>query len=221
MKRLLIILALLVIIALPFALRPEREAVAKADDTVVVVTPHNEAIRYEMGRGFSEWYREKTGRSVAIDWRGLGGTSEIVRFLEGQYVTAFGNFWRQQGNPWSAEIQAGFQDGHLAADAPASVREAREAFLDSDIGSGIDVFFGGGAFDFERQLDAGRLVDSGLKQMHPDWFTDAVIPQSYGGQVYWQRDGLWFGAVLSTYGILFNRDSLRRLGIDREPSQWE
>src|SRR4051812_50217341 len=99
MKRLLIILALLVIIALPFALRPEREAVAKADDTVVVVTPHNEAIRYEMGRGFSEWYREKTGRSVAIDWRGVGGKSENVRFFEGEYVEGFWDFLGREGEP--------------------------------------------------------------------------------------------------------------------------
>ena len=66
--RALIILTLAAVVALPFALRPERTVAAAADDTVVVITPHNEAIRYEYTRGFTEWYRAKTGRSVRLDW---------------------------------------------------------------------------------------------------------------------------------------------------------
>ena len=222
MKRLLPILALAVIVALPFALRPKRVAVAKADDTVVIITPHNEAIRFEYARGFAEWYRGKTGRTVVIDWRMVGGTSDIARFLEGEYVAAFENHWtRQPGRRWSVEIQAGFQNGRLAADAPAAVREARAEFLGSDVGCGIDIFFGGGTYDFERQALAGRLIDSGVREMRPEWFGDAAIPQRFGGEDYRRADGLWIGTVLSTYGIIFNRDALKRLGFDREPAQWE
>src|SRR4026207_2132000 len=92
-KRLPIVVALLLVVALPFALRSRRTTPARADDTVVIVTPHNEAIRHEFARGFEKWHREKTGRTVAVDWRVLGGTSDIARFLEGEYVTAFENFW--------------------------------------------------------------------------------------------------------------------------------
>jgi iron(III) transport system substrate-binding protein len=221
MKRFVIILALLAVVALPFLLRPKRENAAQADDTIAIVTPHNEAIRYEYGRGFADWYKAKTGRTVAIDWRVLGGTSEIARFLEGEYVAAFENHWRGQlGKPWNAEIQAGFHNARLPADAPALVREARAAFLASDVSCGIDLFFGGGTFDFERQAAAGRLVDSGVVKAHPDWFSPEVMPRSYGGEEYRHRDGVWIGAVLSSYGIIFNRDALQRLGIEREPAQW-
>ena len=221
MKRFAIVFALLAVVALPFILRPKRESAAQADDTVAIVTPHNEAIRYEYARGFSDWYKARTGRTVAIDWRVLGGTSEIARFLEGEYVAAFENHWRRTlGKPWSAEVQAGFHNARLPADAPALVREARAAFLASEVSCGIDLFFGGGTFDFERQATAGRLVDSGVVKAHPDWFSPKVIPRSYGGEDYWHRDGLWIGAVLSSYGIIFNRDALRRLGIEREPTQW-
>lgn len=222
MKRLALLFALIAIVGVPFVLRPKRVAIAKADDTVVIITPHNEAIRHEYARGFGEWYRQKTGRTVAVDWRVVGGTSEIARFLEGEYTTAFENHWKRTlGRRWSAEVQGGFQNGRLPADASAEAKEARAAFLASEVGCGIDVFFGGGTYDLERQAQAGRLVDSGLRQLHPDWFTEKTIPQSFGGETYWRPDGLWIGTVLSSYGIIFNRDALKRLGIAREPTQWE
>lgn len=221
MKRFLLIFALVAIVALPFALRPKRVATAQADDVVVIITPHNEAIRFEYGRGFADWYRAKTGRTVAIDWRIVGGTSEIARFLEGEYVTAFENHWTGTGGRrWSTEIQAGFQNGRLPTDAPPQVREARAEFLASDVGCGIDVFFGGGTYDFERQANAGRLVDSGLLRLHPEWFMETTIPRRFGGEDYWRDDGLWFGTVLSAYGIIFNRNALRRIGFDGEPKRW-
>ncbi|MEO6568692.1 MAG: extracellular solute-binding protein, partial [Opitutaceae bacterium] len=63
-------------------------------------------------------------------------------------------------------------------------------------------------------------VDSGILKKHPEWFTEQVIPQLYAGEEYWDKEGRWFGSVLSSYGIIFNRDSLKRLGISTEPKQW-
>jgi len=221
LKRAIIVLALAVTLALPFVLRPHRASPAEADDTLVIITPHNEAIRHEFTLGFADWYRAKTGRTVFLDWRMIGGTSEIARYLEGEYVASFRNYWTGRlGKPWSAEIQSGFQNGRLGGDAPALVREARAAFLASQAGCGIDLFFGGGPFDYERQARTGRLVDSGIARLHPEWFTEQALPQTLGGEINWDRDGLWYGTVLSSYGILFNRDSLRRLGVDHEPRQW-
>lgn len=220
-KRSLIILALIATLALPFLLRPPQSAIEQADVSLVIVTPHNEAIRQEYGRGFKEWYHAKTGKTVAIDWRVLGGTSEIARFLEGEYVASFQNYWTNKlHKPWSIEVQAGFQSPAFASSSVPVAKEARETFLASDVGSGIDVFFGGGTFDFIGQAQAGRLVDSGLLRSHADWFADAVIPQRYTGEDYWDKDGRWFGSVLSSYGIIYNRDSLRRLGLDHELTQW-
>lgn len=90
----------------------------------------------------------------------------------------------------------------------------------SDVGCGIDLFFGGGTYDFDKQAKAGRIVDSGILKKHPQWFTDDVIPRTYAGEEYWDKEGRWVGCVLSAYGIIFNRDSLRRLGIEHEPAQW-
>lgn len=220
--RVLLCVALAAILAVPFALKPTRVASTAADEVVVVVTPHNEAIRFEYARGFAAWYRERTGRTVTVDWRMMGGTSEIARFLEGEYAASFERLWTGKlGRPWSAAIQAGFANGRLPADAAPEVRAAREAFLASDASCGIDVFFGGGTYDLEKQARAGRLIDSGVMQRHPEWFGENAIPRSFGGEDYWHPQGLWIGTVLSTYGILFNRDSLQRLGIERPPATWD
>ncbi|HEY0945370.1 MAG TPA: extracellular solute-binding protein [Opitutaceae bacterium] len=220
MKRALIFLALAVTLAVPFLLRPKEASRRQADETLVIITPHNEALRHEFGVGFRKWYRERTGKDVFIDWRVIGGTSEIARFLEGEYVASFQNFWiHQLRRPWSNEVQAGFHNGRLPVDAPAMVKEARAAFLASDVGCGIDLFFGGGTYDFVRQAQAGRLVGSGMLQKHPEWFTDDVIPQTYAGEEYWDKEGRWLGTVLSSYGIIYNQDSLSRLGVP-VPMQW-
>ena len=221
MKRWVIVFALVATVALPFVLRPKQRETERTDDTLVLVTPHNEAIRHEYAQGFKTWYRAKTGRSVKIDWRVLGGTSEIARFMEGEYTAAFQNYWTKKlGQAWSTDVQAGFQNQKLPADASPAARAAREAFMASDVGCGIDLFFGGGTYDFDKQAKAGRIVDSGILKKHPQWFTDDVIPRTYAGEEYWDKEGRWVGCVLSAYGIIFNRDSLRRLGIEHEPAQW-
>ncbi|HXQ81441.1 MAG TPA: ABC transporter substrate-binding protein [Opitutaceae bacterium] len=221
LKRGIIILALVATVVAPFMLRPRQPSPEQADDTLIIITPHNAAIRDEFTLGFQDWYKARTGRTVFVDWRVVGGTSEIARYLEGEYVASFRNLWTgKAGRTWSAEIQSGFQNARLKADAAAVVRSAREAFLASEAGCGIDLFFGGGAFDFDKQARAGRLVDSGLRERHADWFTDDALPLDFGGEEIRDAGNLWFGTVLSSYGILFNRDSLKRLGFDREPEQW-
>ncbi len=226
MKRALIILALVAVVGLPFLLRPRQSAVQRADETLVIITPHNEALRYEYAHGFRQWYQARTGRTIAIDWRVIGGTSEITRFLESEYTSAFENYWtRTLGREWSMEVQAAFANPRLVPDKTAQddtvEQAARRAFLDSNISCGIDIFFGGGSFDFIRQANAGRLVDSGLLHLRPEWFREDVIPQTFTGEVYWDKQGRWIGDVLSSYGMIYNRDSLQRLGIAEEPRAWD
>ncbi len=226
MKRVLLIIALVAVVGLPFIFRTKQATIENADETLVIITPHNEALRYEYTRGFREWYRARTGKTIAIDWRVIGGTSEITRFLESEYVSSFQNYWTGKlGRPWSLEVQAAFHNPRLNPDqTPADDTPdmaARRAFLESKVTCGIDLFFGGGSFDFIRQASAGRLVDSGVMKLHPDWFRDDVIPQSFTGEPYWDKQGRWIGDVLSSYGMIYNRDSLQRLGIEHEPRAWD
>jgi iron(III) transport system substrate-binding protein len=220
-KRLIIFLALAGVVAVPFMLRPAHLAPARADDALTLITPHNEAIRHEFSVGFRRWYYAKTGRTVNLDWRVIGGTSDITRFLESEYAASFQNYWTGQlHRPWSTEVQAAFANPRLGKNAPEISQQARAIFLASEVGCGIDLFFGGGPYDFMRQADAGRLVPSAVALNGAEWFRDAVIPEKFAGETYRDPQGRWIGNVLSSYGILYNRDSLVRLGIDRPPAEW-
>ncbi len=221
-QRVLIIAALVAVLAAPFAARSGRRPVPRvsgAAETLVVLTPHNQAVRYEFGRAFRE-HMARQGRRVDIDWRTPGGTAEIARLLAGDYTASFQLYWtRALGRRWSSEIAAGFMRAQDAARG-GDVAEARRAFLRSDVSCGVDLLFGGGSTEHDRQAEAGRLVDAGFVAAHPELFGPRGIPQSVGDQPFWDAQGRWVGTCLSTFGICFNRDLLGRLGVG-VPASWE
>ena len=222
MKRWLIILALATVIAVPFVLRPKSKSTSSADDVLVLITPHNEAIRHEFGSAFATWYEARTGRSVALDWRVIGGTSEIARFLASEYMASFRYRWETElGKPWNFAIQGAFSDGRLPPDASNMEQAARATFLESDVSCGIDLFFGGGPYDFIRQASMGQLVKTRVFETHPEWFAPEVIPFEYAGEGYYDPEHRWTGTVLSSYGMIYNRDVLTLLGIEDAPVQWD
>src|SRR3990170_8562187 len=83
--RILLLLVLGVILGLPFAWRPEEGRRPQAARRLVVITPHNEQIRYEVGEAFGKWHVERFGERVEIDWRRVGGSTDVLRLLTAQY----------------------------------------------------------------------------------------------------------------------------------------
>jgi len=228
-----ILILMVVVVGLPFVLREEAPVLMGADDKVVVITPHTESIRHEFKRGFEAWYEEQTGRSVYVDYRVIGGTSEIAKFLNSEFTNAFRNYWTGElDRDWSQEVLGAFMNGRIELDATpeddSPAEAARRAYLNSTVSSGIDLFFGGGTYDFSVQARAGNLVDGGLLEKHPDWFQETAeagripeaIPRVIAGETLYDAEGRWYGAVLSSYGIIYNRHLLDKLGIEAEPRQW-
>ena len=104
-RNLSILLALAVILALPFMFRQEtgvREWRA-GDPVLVVITPMNEAIRHEYALAFSRWHEQKYGAPVKVDWRNIGGSTEISRYLTSEFITSFRAWWTGQGKPWRSD----------------------------------------------------------------------------------------------------------------------
>ena len=75
---------LALIVALPLVMRRQSATTSprKADDRLVILSPHNESIRQEFGEAFATHWEKTTGRSIYIDWRTPGGTSEIRMVLD-------------------------------------------------------------------------------------------------------------------------------------------
>lgn len=226
-KELLVIMALLLVVAAPFYLKP-KDSVAPTnyDRRLVIITPHNEKIRAEFGTAFARFWKEKTGQSVYVDWRVPGGTSEIAMFLRSEYASAFQNYWENKlHNPWTHEVAVAFSNGKIkppeSPTAPLdAAQEARKTFLESQVSAGIDLFFGGGAFDFQGQASAGLIVPTKVFERHPEWFKDDVIPASLSGEPCYDPGKRWVGSCFSSLGMVFNRDVLARLGVEKEPAQW-
>ena len=205
------------VLAIPFLLRPKGELIDETSETVVIVTPHNEAIRYEFGRAFREHMRQ-LGRNVRVDWRNPGGGSEVARYLASEYAASFETYWtRHEGHPYTSYVAGAFANPSVklndSGPDPHLERLARATFLASNIGSGLDLLFGGGTVDFVVQATAGRVVDSGIVRNHPELFGDA-IPEQLAGEPLWDREGRWFGACVSGFGICYNPEAIARRAHD-------
>ena len=87
------LLALAALLVVPFALRPTSLVESDAERRLVILTPHNEAIRYEMSRGFARYRRARKAPLVHIDWRSPGGTTELSRILVSEYRSAFEHYF--------------------------------------------------------------------------------------------------------------------------------
>ncbi len=226
----LILAVAALIIALPFLFR--RPAPADdwrpGDPVVVIITPMNEAIRYEFARGFSKWHRARYGRPAKMDSRALGGTTEIMRYLASEYVAAARAWWRAQGKPWPAGAGEAMVGRSLDANAPPEIRTLYEAFRATDnpeaFTSKIDLLWGGGEYDHSEAFRQGLTVAPWPPGGEPaGLFTTAdgavLVPEKLSGELW--RTPAMFGDVLSTFGICCNLDRLRDLRIETPPAQWD
>jgi len=180
-KYALLFFALAGTLSLPFILRPKGEAAPHDARTLVIISPHNEAVLREFDAAFRRWHERRFGEAVTIDWRNVGGTSEIVRYLDSEFEAA----------------------GRI-----------------SRPGIGIDLLFGGGQYDHAKQAAQGHTQPCGLRRRHPEWLTDAIIPQSFSGEQFYDPDDRWYGGCLTSFGICYNDDVLQACGIPHPPRQW-
>ncbi len=219
-KYIYILSAIALVVGLPIVFKRSNLTLpTQADDTVVIITPHNESIRLELDLGFRDWYFKKTGRTVIIDWRVPGSTGDIIRYIDSMYINAFRLYWENTlHNPWNQKVLENFVNSNPQDE---SAKKIREAFLNSDVSCGIDLFFGGGVVEHKREADMGQLVPSNLLQKHPEWFKDDCIPAKLSGDILWDPKGTWFGSSLSSFGIIYNTDRVKDLSLPHVPTQWE
>ncbi|MFN3165914.1 MAG: ABC transporter substrate-binding protein [Phycisphaeraceae bacterium] len=203
----IVIIALLVaIVGVPILLRPADGGANAPDDAprLVVYTPHNEQIRHEIEHAYNDHRREQGLPEVVFDWRTPGGTSDIRKSILSQY---------------NKLIDAGELETK---------------------GIGVDLFFGGGDYDHGKIADGVKTKDDDGNEtayrivMDPQIdqaLFDAVFPDEViGGEKLVERKTFnengqavevvaWTGVTLSSFGIVYNNDALKILGID-QPTTW-
>ena len=242
MKRIIgVILAAVLMVALPFIFRqPSDVGVWRPGDPVLVaVTPHNEAIRQEFADGFSRWHEKKYGQPVRVDWRNIGGTTEIMRYLSSEYIGSMQGWWERQGRRWPANggtVILGAKcpsvadgDDAGAAEKLCVEQEIWSAFRTNDspdiATARIDLFFGGGVFDHSDAERKGLTVrpwptdDDIPVGIFKDERGVELVPRELSGEVC--RSDYFFGNVLSTFGICANPDRLADLGFEGTPTAWK
>lgn len=231
LKNLSIVLVAALVVALPFLLRPAPEAGdwKEGDPVLVAVSPHIASIRDEFARGFSAWHLERFGAPVMIDWRNIGGTTEIMRYLEGEYTTAYSAYRRRAGLP-AADSSAPLASKRPEDPAAAAAWDDFRAHDDpADYGCKIDIFFGGGTYDHGSAERKGFVVAPWPKGAWPKGLLEdeaghEMIPRELGGELW--RDDVLCSTVLSGFGICANPDRLRELGITNaagailQPKAW-
>jgi len=202
------------LIAAPLALRQKPPPAPAGAKKLVIITPHGEHIRHEFALAFSRWARQELGVAVTIDWRTPGGTGDIIRYLNDRYRAEF-----IRALPEHAQQSDTFSDTKSDKSTDPAVQAARAAWLASDIGVGVDLFFGGGEIPYRQLASRGLLVDAGLVTSEPDWFTPAVIPQELSGETIYDPQGRYYGACLGVFGIAVNPQQLAVLSVPA-PTGW-
>ena len=107
---------------------------------------------------------------MRIDWRSIGGTTEIMRYLESEFAAAFRAWAIRNNMTWPGRAALTAFDARFTAqvepatDATLWHQQAAlwQAFRDHDhphtFGSSIDLFFGGGTYD--HGIAAGKTAST-------------------------------------------------------------
>lgn len=195
-------IAMLAVLSLPLLLRQgHRDAAPETGRRLVIITPHVPQIREEFGRAFSEWHQRVYNEPAFVDWRVPGGTSEIVKQLVAQY-------------------NAALRAGKIQPDGSCPLGTMT-----------VDLMLGGGSYDhgrLKRHRDVFVMVPDPDK---PGEMKQQLVPMSVpagftkeqldswlgenriGAEKLYDPDQFWIGTALSSFGIVYNRDVLDRLGL--------
>ncbi len=206
MPKIVIVLLLVVIVGLPVLLRPAGGAdgslasAGDGDHKLIVFTPHNEQIRFEIAQAYNQWRVDQGKPPVKFDWRSPGGTSDIRKSILSQYQALI-------------DREDDLDDG-IGADL---------FFGGGDYDHGK---VAGGISDNDG--NTYRIVDDPL--IDKTLFDSAFPSDRIGGERLYRRYTFsedaqdievvgWTGVTLSSFGIVFNRDLLAMIGAD-EPTTW-
>ena len=150
-------------------------------------------LRLDVITPHTETLRREFGEAFSAYWEERSGDSVYVNFL---VPGGTSECVRVIGNGFEAAAELG------------------------KVGCGIDVFFGGGAYDFAIQAKQGRFEKLRIFETRSDLFREGGIPPTLSGETFYDPEHTWVGSVLSSFGICYNTDLLLERGLP-EPVSWD
>jgi ABC-type Fe3+ transport system substrate-binding protein len=181
------------------------EAVAALEEYRKHATPDTSAtVVRAVEQLLADWRADETAalRQAFADWREQPGTTRAEALAEALQQ------WHAQPHP----VEIVWQD--VGGGTSQIVRYVRSRFQQNPDGIGIDVLFGGGTDVYLRMADEGLLQKVDVSAA----ILDRIRPQLNGVPLY-DAGHRWFGPVLSSFGILSNREVLARIG-QPVPRRW-
>ena len=190
LSRVAIAVCFIVLLAVPMLVRPEPEAARGGGLSVIILTPHNEQIRYEFSRGFNRWHQKHFGEPVNVIFNVPGGTTEIRKMLESQFIAALEN--------------------NRLAGGDADLVFGGGTYEHDSLKRGVRVTVNG----VGHPESMTQPVD-----FDAEWLIAKYGENRVGDSRLYDPDRHWFGTALSGFGIVFNRNLLQELEAG-EPTRW-
>ena len=53
-----------------------------AQEKLVIISPHWEGVKIEIGRAFEQYYKNLTNTEITIEWLDQGGSSDDLKYVE-------------------------------------------------------------------------------------------------------------------------------------------
>ena len=131
-------------------------------------------IRLEVITPHNELIRREFGEAFSRWYKKKHGESVYVN-------------WRTPGG--TSEIKRVLDSGFKAAEKNGSE------------GIGLDLFFGGGVYDFKGQAKAGRFQKLNIFENEAGLFERGIIPEIQSGESYYPKEHDWLGICFSSFGI--------------------
>lgn len=194
-SKIVIIALLVLIVGLPLVIRPSDAGLAVQGEpagSLVIYTPHNEQIRFEMERGFNDWREAQGLGPVLFDWRASGGTSDLRKTVLSQFAQL---------------AKSGQEDQGIGADLFFGGGE----YDHGQIKKGVTVSRNGD--DVNISASVPLVLD---QTMMAEVYPSPLI----GGEKLYDAQYYWLGTALSSFGIVYNRDVLDMLEVP-EPTRWQ
>ncbi|HEV3257170.1 MAG TPA: extracellular solute-binding protein [Gemmataceae bacterium] len=212
---------------------------------LTAISPHRDEIREEFALAFQDWFQERTAAHMRAVRRAVGALREknnqvrrrafatavdglLADWREDELtaVRAAYRRWKEQPtaelaqpvltalDEWpdvSRPVELAWQDIGGGTSAIARYIGAR---FEGQESIGVDVLFGGGTDIYLRFAERKLLQKIDM----PRSVMDRIRPQLNGIPLY-DPGGRWYGPMLSSFGILYNRRVLGRIG-QPEPVHW-